>query len=262
VAPGLFAAKVLVLFRGNNSALLIDFPVMIAYSYMKRGGFGSASVERRKISMTIHKFLLTVLLCAALPASAAVIVFNDRAAFEAAAANIAYNSNFDDFSPRFSFPGDPFYRGGVTYTSGGNVIVGTGTIHDPIQNAIFFLHWTPLTGDIDSGYTLFGFDLAQILSGPDYGAVIAIEIHTSAGQTFVYPANNVPLASEAFQFWGFALTGGQYFSSFSITAPDIWWAPGITNVTLGTYVPEPSSMALMLIGLGGLAAAGLRRRRG
>ena len=56
-------------------------------------------------------------------AIAGVTTYSDRSLFEAQG-GIAFNSNFQDYGgvaqdpAGYSFPGDPFSRGGVTYTSG------------------------------------------------------------------------------------------------------------------------------------------------
>ncbi len=70
--------------------------------------------------------IVAVALLAPTAATAGVVTYGDVSSFNAQG-TIAYDSNFSDFPfQTFSFPGDNFYRGGVTYTNEQNLIVGPG----------------------------------------------------------------------------------------------------------------------------------------
>jgi hypothetical protein len=204
-------------------------------------------------------FYLASLVLACSSASAGVVGYGDRTVFNAQG-EIVHNTNFDDFSGRFSFPGDPFTRGDVTFNSGENLIVGECSYSiGCTRNVLAYNYWSPLTGSISSAthqYDLFGFDVA-VTWGP-------ISITVSTNQTaYTFSNLNVPNGSPNFAFKGFQATDGEYFTGFRIDSIGSGYLAGITDVAVGvsgnTEVPEPGTLALAGIALAGIA--GLRRRK-
>ncbi len=185
-------------------------------------------------------------------AIAGVTTYSDRSLFEAQG-GIAFNSNFQDYGgvaqdpAGYSFPGDPFSRGGVTYTSGQNMIIGPGTFgYTTTVPLMANLLWTPLTGDIATAphqYTMFGFEIAEY-NLPNYGSSpITITVYTN-NDDYTYSGLTVPNSSDGtLAFKGYIASSGEYFTAFQITADkgDYGYAPGITNVTLGSAAPEPGT---------------------
>ena len=81
-------------------------------------------------------------------ATAGLLVETNSSTFNASG-TIVFDSNFNDFGSGFSFPGDPFTRGGVTYTSDQNLVTGTGTGYDPIVNLMTNNYWSPVSGTVE-----------------------------------------------------------------------------------------------------------------
>ena len=164
--------------------------------------------EQPRFSMMVAAVLL-----ATSAAQASLIIYSSRAAFNAQG-TIAYNSDFADFASGFTSPGDPFTRGDVTYKSGANLIIGTGTSYAPAENAIAYEYSTPLRGDIATGpnYDMFGFDLGQINDG-----TYTIKLFTSAA-IYSYVGLTVMPISTGFDFYGFVSSPGEYFTGFEVSA--------------------------------------------
>lgn len=205
----------------------------------------------RKMLFVIAVFIASV----AFQAQAGVILLSDRTVFNGLGV-IAYNSNFDDFASGFSYPGNPWTRGDVTYTSTSNVIVGTGTGYAPIRNVICNDWWTPLTGTLATGYDMFGFDIGWLGSA----SLMDVDITTNLG-AYSFDDLLVPAASVSMDFLGFIAGPGEYITSFSIASIGSGYAPGITNVAVGNtgvVIPEPSTVGLAALGF--LALVACRRK--
>ncbi len=209
-----------------------------------------------------HIAIAIALVTSGTVATAGVSIFNNRASFEALG-TMAYNSNFADFGTGFGYPGDPFTRGDVTYTSAQNLSVGadTGYSVGSYQTVMSNNWWSPLTGTIATAtpYTLFGFD-AAVTSGP-----VDITVSTNQG-SYVFSGLSLPNGSSAanFAFEGFQATGvGEYFTGFRIDTVGGTYLPGITNVAVGTVsaVPEMETYAMMLAGLGLMGTIARRRKQ-
>ena len=193
-------------------------------------------------------------------ASAGLTTLSTRGSFNGAG-SIAYNSNFSDFGPYFGYPGTPFTRGDVTYSSAENLTVGAATSYS-IGNAQTVMsnnYWSPLTGSINTStpYSLFGFD-AAVTSGP-----VTVTIKTNQN-TYSFAGLTLPNGAPNFAFLGYKTTGvGEYFTGFRIDTLGGGYLPGITNVAVGTAVsavPEPETYALLLAGLGLIGAVARRRK--
>jgi hypothetical protein len=211
----------------------------------------------------LRAFLLTAaVVLPAIRLDAGLITYSDRATFNAQG-TIAFNSNFDDFSSGFSYPGTPYTRGDVAYSSTENLVTGTGTGYAPIRNVMTNNWWSPVQGTIATGttqYDLFGFDIG-VLSRQDR---ISFSINTNLG-SYNFPLLTIANGSSSMDFFGFATTGlGEYFTGFELTAEfGNGSLPGVTDVALGVQAeaaptPEPASMALLAMG-GGLLAFGRKR---
>lgn len=204
----------------------------------------------------VASLLVVLLVSVAFQAQAGVVMYTDRTGFNSLGA-IAYNSNFDDFGSGFSYPGTPWTRGDVTYTSTRNLIVGTGTGYAPIRNVIVNDYWTPLTGTLAGGYDMFGFDIGWL----GFASVMDVLVVTNLG-SYAFNDLVVPPVSSSMTFLGYVSGSGEYITSFSISSPGLGYAPAITDVAVGHTgagaIPEPSTVALAAGGL--LALAALRRK--
>lgn len=205
----------------------------------------------------VHLAAAALLAAATTTASADVVFVAERDAFNALG-TIAYNSNFDDFGAGFNFPGNPFTRGDVTYTSDENLTVGAGTDFGigSLRTLISNDYFTGLTGTIAAGYTLFGFD-AAVSGGP-------VDITIATNQA-TYTFNDVELADgvSGLTFQGFQATGaGEYITGFRIDTLGDGYLPGMTDVAVGVSpIPEPATGMLLLGGLGVLGLARWRSKK-
>jgi hypothetical protein len=189
-----------------------------------------------------------------------LLTYTDQALFNAQG-TILRDSNFNDFGTGVSFPGDPFKRGGVTYTSGANVIEGTGTSYAPVENMMFYNYFTPLTATIKSGYNMLGADFG-VLSLDGSNSLVDITVFTSNGHVHEFDGLPVSYASTGLTFLGAIETiPGVYITGFSVaTENGPGWAAGLTNVELGVATPEPASITLLVLGCFAFGGFSLYRR--
>lgn len=208
----------------------------------------------------IRTAMAVALLAACAGAGAGVLRLAQRSELEQAG-RILQASNFDDFGAGYHFPGSGFTRGGVQYNSDENLIVGSGSGIGIGQSRPVMTneYWSPVVASIagDLPYTLFGFDAAAT------GGSVELVVATNLGR---YRFDGIVLQDgvAGLDFLGFQATGGEYFTGFELRSMGEGYLAGLTNVALGSAhlaLPEPGAMALLLIGLG-LLAARLRRSAG
>ena len=191
-------------------------------------------------------------------AQAGVTLVNDNATFDALG-TIDQTTNFDGYDPNgFTSLGATTTFGALTFTTGDNLIVGTGTGFHPIRNTFNFNNWSPVSGTIASDFTLFGFKLGTLGTQ----SAMSITLYTNLG-SYSFADLSSPMADSALDFHGFVATGGEHFTGFTLSsAVGGGSAPSTTDFELGHAgaVPEPASWAMMVGGFG-LAGAAMRRRR-
>lgn len=193
-------------------------------------------------------------------ANAGLIMSTSRAAFEAQG-TIVYNSNFSDFGTGFTSLSNPFTRGHVTYTTGDNLVVGTGTGYSPVQNLLCYNFWTPLTGTVETSsttYNMFGFD-AGVLGRID---PVSMTITTNLG-SYTFSGQSIIAGNTGLNFRGFTTTlATEYITGFNISTLAAGSAVGITNVDVGHLqeVPVPASITMTGIGIVCLGLGAMRRR--
>lgn len=209
--------------------------------------------------MKIRPFAAALVLAnLTLCAWAGPVLLTDRTTFEAQG-DIAEFQDFEGFdSTGFTFPGDPFVDGSVTYTSeGDNLIVGSGTSISPISNTMSYdLADTALTADIGGSFTLFALDMA--INDVDNAAQpITLTLFTNVA-SYLFDVV-LPDVQDEQLFQGFVVGGGEFFTGFAF---DIANFVHIDNVTLGdatVAVPEPAALILVMAGM--LAAGFVQRRQ-
>lgn len=201
---------------------------------------------------------------AATAANAALIQYNDRATFQAQG-SIAHDYGFEDWgsSGSFVYPGDPYTAHGVTYTSRNNLIVRPDSGYGNSSNVIINNYWSPISGAIIGSYDMLGFDLG-VLGGT---SLIDFSITTNMG-AYSFNGTSVPNVHSGMDFFGFIAEAGEIITGMSFASVNgSGYAPALDDVALGnatrgptSSVPEPETLALLGMGLIGLAAARLRRK--
>ena len=215
-------------------------------------------------NMSLGWVSLVALVVANSAAQAAVVTFSDRAIFESQG-TIAFNSNFSDFGTGGDDPGTPFTRGGVTYTSDENFVLGTDSGY--VENVMVNNLYSPLTGTIDPIYNMFGFDLGYIEFETPNNHLIDLKLTTNLG-TYTLTGLSPPDAMLGLDFYGFIANGaGEYFTGFELSAQyandsEAAVGPAMTNVDVGTVtlVPEPATITLWGLFLAGAGLPAFIRR--
>ena len=187
---------------------------------------------------------------------ATVMLTNDAAAFQNSG-NASVVSDFEEFGAGFSYPSDPLKQGGVSYSNTDNLIIGKGTQYTTNGSNMFVNnYWNPVKGTFYEQFSLFGFD-AGWSNSDDKGTTITIGTNLDS---YVFNVD-FDKASSA-NFYGFIADDNEYFTSFNITSNVQNALNAIDNVAVGTKVPEPASIALLGLGLAGIAFSRRRKYQG
>jgi hypothetical protein len=206
-------------------------------------------------------------------AEASLITFTNLASFQAAAGATSLE-NFSGAVVGFStanFSGS-FNRFSLSSVSNGdNSGISTGSMSGSDNTAIpaafagqSFYGWGNVDGNAGptstftfaAGTTAFGFDWFNTDQTDTYSLTIN-------GQTFVAPPFSLASAAASSGFFGVVATGGETFTSATIQTNSFGGfvsTEGLDNVRVST-VPEPATMSLLAVGLGGFGLRKLRGRR-
>jgi hypothetical protein len=214
----------------------------------------------RKSSLLFWLAALTVWATLATPARADIILYNNRAAFNAATTG-ATTFNFDGLAPinSFTFFGaGPVTVDGVSFTTAGNSNIfaigrdfAGGLFAFDAANVVLQDNTMPsnFTATLPPGTTAFGVDLGSQATITGTGTLTL-----ASGGVFNFPIT-IP-GRPGLEFLG--VTSTEPIASFTVATGD--FGLSFADVTLAqTNIPEPSSLALL--GLGIAALAGWRRRR-
>ncbi len=216
---------------------------------------------------SLSRLLLAVALVA-LPATARAqfVVYSDLASFLAATSN-AGTDTFDDIAV-FDAPASPLNRlaGGYAYSATVNTtsFFGTGSVSDTWLSTNTSTDIITFSGFGSTVRGIGGFFFGSDANGGVRPGTNLFLSATNIGGTTMRTLVDATVGS----FLGFV--SGSDIVSLTVEAElptvDFAW-PTVNDLVIAeapvaTVVPEPSSLALMLVGAGGLFVAARRRTRG
>ena len=213
------------------------------------------------------------LICSAAPAHATVTAYTDPAAFFAANPDVALIEDFEDSPPSSWEVHDPTYtgpRGLITFTPIGgtwdpNVTIALPTYNtfapdlNPIGSYVLTTNGNEdFIGTLNIPATSLGFTVFT----NDFPGTVRFYNGDTLLATILYDDPVVPGNNR--QFGGIYSSNG--VTSFRWTATNGGWIDtGIDNIYAGPVdhaVPEPSTWAMMLLGLVAVGLAARRKGRG
>lgn len=199
-----------------------------------------------------RSLLLAILSLLSMTAVASVTTYSDRTTFENLG-SISFDYGFGDVDTAsgggLSFESDPWHTNGVTYNTGNNLVIGPSLLGFGLTSNLFTSNSAApgglVTGNIDTGFNLFGFDLSTVFGSSLVNITVATNLAT---YNFT---DQAALLAPGSTFVGLSAGAGEYFTSFSIANANSATVPTIDNVTLGQVspVPEPSTITMLVLGL-------------
>ena len=154
----------------------------------------------------------------------------DRGDFEASG-DVVHFADFEEFGPGFTFLPNPWNHEGVTYTTGDNLIVGSGTFYLPISNIFCYNFWTPLPASVSTNpdtFDLIGFDVAFIGRSDPVDITVATNL-----DIYEYLDLSLQNWNAGSDFFGFKAPGsGEFVTDFIVNTNAGGSAGCIDNVTL------------------------------
>lgn len=206
---------------------------------------------------------MALFLWAAITVQAGVLTFTNEPLFQSQGV-IIHNTNWDGYTEAFTSLPNPYTIGGVTYTSGENLVVGPAGGYGNARPMLAYNFWSPLPGLIASSpetYDMFGFNIG--LAGQT--SLVDILIGTNLG-SYSFTGLALPNVTTGLAFQGFITDNtAEYFTSFVLASQmGNGSAPVITDIQLGqagaSAIPEPATAALLACGFMGMVLYHRSRR--
>lgn len=200
---------------------------------------------------TAHRLAVTAAVLAALatPSFADTTTYTSSAAFLASLSGTSYTEAFTGLSSPDAGAALNFLSGGFSYSisSPGNLYATGDVLSTSLPDEGLTITFT--SGNV----TAVGGNFFNVNFSDEFQQV-AVTLTLSDGTTTTFTP-----ASAADSFRGFAST--QVINSLTISAPGATLYASVDNLTVGavTPVPEPSSWALMGLGLAGMGVFARRR---
>jgi len=188
-------------------------------------------------------------------AQATVTLVGSQATFSADGM-ISQDTNWDSYGAGFFTEGSPFSVGSLTFVAGAqNLIGGVGTTYNLSRNLFTDNLIRGTTIDVAGRYNLFAVNAGNFFAANSE----TFDVTTNLG-SYVFNMNIGSAANHgALDFVGFEAGPGEYIDSVQFTGSG---ATGVTDVQLGvSAVPEPTSIAMMMLGVVGLGAAARARKK-
>lgn len=180
-----------------------------------------------------------------------VVTVGSQASFSALG-TVVQNTNWDSYGTGWTYPGNSFVVGDLTFVQGGTNLIG-GSAYGMVRNLLTDDNVRGTTALVANTYDLFAFSAGNFLDA----AASNFFVTTNLGSYSFSEVVPIYANGGSLSFIGFAADPGEYFTSVA------WYgngATGVTDIQLGSAnVPEPGSLALLGLGLAGLAYSRKRK---